>query len=153
MAKLTLEKKDCTALQGSWLGTLRDERGRVVEQIWRKTGKELEEWFADRQTAANMRESAPEWQHPQPPAIPGPASKEEADAIEKAGGSPSSLTWPPKPPVIGAGPTVGVEATPEEVPAEAASEETPATEEAPAAEEDETNETTAARKRGGKSRR
>lgn len=27
-----------------------------------------------------------------------PTSKAEADAIEAAGGSPSSLTWPPRPP-------------------------------------------------------
>lgn len=60
MGKLTLEKQDGTKTAGSWLGTIKDERGRVVEQVWRGTSKELDEWFADRQTAHALKESGAE---------------------------------------------------------------------------------------------
>jgi hypothetical protein len=116
MPKWKLDKKDATALQGSWLGSIIDERGRIIGQTWRKTPAELEEWFSDQMTAAALRErpEVPPAQFPQPPAIP-PKDGEEVTA---------------------------------EVPApEAPAEEAPAEEGAADHSEDDTNETTARRRK------
>lgn len=92
-AHMKLTKKDLTKTQGSWLGTIHDDAGKVIAETWKASSQELDEWFADRMMAATFKAA-----DKMPEGESKPKTKEEADAIEAAGGSPSSLTWPPKPP-------------------------------------------------------
>lgn len=56
MPKWTLKKQDATGNQGSWLASIIDERGRVIQQTWCPTEAACDEWFSDRLTTARLKE-------------------------------------------------------------------------------------------------
>lgn len=76
---------------GGYLCTVTNERGETIATQWHDSPDAARKWFAASYGGGSV-EFTP------------PTSKEEADAIEAAGGSPSSLTWPPRPPVMATAP-------------------------------------------------